>query len=654
MTPELTLAPTAGTPPTGASDSAAGRSPQPRWVNPALAVVLVLAAVLYGWGLDRALLHPYYTAAVRSMATSWHAFLYGGLDPSGSITVDKLPGALWLQALSVRAFGLHVWAVALPQAVEGVLTVLVLFRVVRRWAGAVAGLLAALLLAVTPITAALDRGNISDTLLTLLLVLAAGAALQAVRTGRLVPLLLCALWVGLAFQAKMLQAWLLLPVFGAVYLLAAPGGIGRRVRNLAVSGFAALAVSCSWMLLVLTTPASQRPYLDGTTGNNPFALVFGYNGFSRYSTTTAGSSGAGSSFGSVAGTAASRPVGGSGWGFVFDHTVGPQISWFVPLAVLALALGLWQARGKGRTDPTRAGHLLWGGWFLINYLAFATAGGIHGYYTVVLAPACAALAAGGLTTCWNFARTSQRWRQALTGSLLLTVGWAVLLDSRTPHFRPWTVPLAGLLGLAASGVYALAGRTEPRSGGRRAHGRNPGNPLLALAVAVGLAAVVLSPAVWSFSVLQPRYAGIATSPLAGPVGAAYTSRTTVSSQPVIGFGPAAGRPGKMLAYLRSHRGGSSYLAAVQSALLAEPLLRADPEPLLVMNGFTGNTPFPSAPALTSLVRQGKVRYVILTTQRAASDATRWTRAHCAKVAPSQYGEPTDVQTSLWDCRNHGG
>jgi hypothetical protein len=146
----------------------------------ALMAIAALAGLMYAWATGQHTLEYYYAAADRSMSASWHNFIFGGFDPAGTITVDKLPGALWLQALSVRAFGLHTWAIILPQVIEGILAVLVLYRAVRRLAGPAAGLVAALVLAVSPATVALDRENISDSLLILLLVLAADAVSGAI------------------------------------------------------------------------------------------------------------------------------------------------------------------------------------------------------------------------------------------------------------------------------------------------------------------------------------------------------------------------------------------------------------------------------------------------------------------------------------------
>jgi len=96
-----------------------------------------LAVAGYAWGIGNVTLEPFYGAAARSMSQSWHNFIFGAFDPWGTVTVDKLPGALWVQALSLRLFGFHLWAVALPQVVEGAVTVLVLYRAVRRVAGAI-------------------------------------------------------------------------------------------------------------------------------------------------------------------------------------------------------------------------------------------------------------------------------------------------------------------------------------------------------------------------------------------------------------------------------------------------------------------------------------------------------------------------------------
>jgi 4-amino-4-deoxy-L-arabinose transferase-like glycosyltransferase len=244
-------------------------------------VIAAVAGLAYGWGMNGAALEDFYGAAARSMSSSWHDFFFGAFDPAGTVSVDKLPGALWPQALSLRLFGFHVWAIVLPQVIEGVLTVLVLYRAVRRLAGPLAGIVAAAVLATSPVTVALNRGNVADSLLILLLVLAADATSAALSSGRLRTLLLAGVWVGLAFQAKMLVAWLVLPALAAAYLLAAAPRLRTRLRDVALAGIVTVVVSLSWMTAVSLVPAHDRPYVDGTQNDSLFSQVFDYNGISR-------------------------------------------------------------------------------------------------------------------------------------------------------------------------------------------------------------------------------------------------------------------------------------------------------------------------------------------------------------------------------------
>ncbi|WP_202459269.1 glycosyltransferase family 39 protein, partial [Streptomyces sp. SID335] len=259
------------------------RSPagQPRWARPALLGIAALAALLYTWNITSSGFAPYYSVAARSMSVSWEAFLFTSLDPSATLTLDKIGGFLWPQALSARIFGFHDWALTLPQCVMGVISVLVMYRLVRRWQGPAAGLLAAGLLTVTPVAASMFGHAMLDGAVTLCLVLAADAYQRAVRSARLRSLLLCGLWIGLGFQAKMMEAWVIVPALFVGYLVAAPVRLRRRLGQLALAGALMFTVSLSWVALMTFTPERDRPYVDGSTGNSAAAMVFGYNGFNR-------------------------------------------------------------------------------------------------------------------------------------------------------------------------------------------------------------------------------------------------------------------------------------------------------------------------------------------------------------------------------------
>ncbi len=253
---------------------------QPAWARPMLLGVAAIAAVLYTWRAGT-YLEVYYAAAVRSMSMSWRNFFFAALDPAGTISLDKLPGAFWIQVLSVRAFGVHTWAILLPQVIEGVLSVLVCYKIVRRLCGAVAGMTAAVALTLSPAMVSLNRGNISDTLMILLLLLACSSTVAGIASGKWLPMLLAGVWVGLAFQAKMIEAWLVLPALGLAYLIAAPGRGRQRLQRVVVMWAVAVLVSLSWMTVVSLTPATSRPYVDGSQNNSLFQQVFSYNGLGR-------------------------------------------------------------------------------------------------------------------------------------------------------------------------------------------------------------------------------------------------------------------------------------------------------------------------------------------------------------------------------------
>ncbi|MFF7633092.1 ArnT family glycosyltransferase [Kitasatospora sp. NPDC008050] len=260
------------------------RSPaeQPRWARPILLAIAAFATALYSWNITTAGYALFYSNSVRSMSVSWKAWLFGAMDPGATITLDKIPGSFAVQALFARVFGFHQWSVTLPQVIEGVIAVLVLYRVVRRWAGPAAGLIASALFALTPVVASMFGHSMEDGALTCCLVLAADRFQVAVTRGRLRSLVWAGVWVGVGFQMKMMQAWMVLPAFGLAYLVLAPGRARRRLWHTVVAGAACLAVSVTWVAMMELVPAKDRPYVDGSTNNSAIAMVFGYNGLDRF------------------------------------------------------------------------------------------------------------------------------------------------------------------------------------------------------------------------------------------------------------------------------------------------------------------------------------------------------------------------------------
>src|SRR5437879_8861615 len=223
----------------------------PVWVLPAMAITTMATLVLYLWGLDRnGWANTYYAAAVQAGTQSWKAFFFGSLDAANYITVDKPPASLWLMELSARIFGLSSWSMLAPEAIAGALTVLILLFAVKRPFGPVAGLVAASAMALTPVAVVMFRYNNPDALLTLLLVASAWAMVRALDGGRTRWLVMSAALVGLAFNTKDLQAYIVLPALVLTYLLFGPRRLAARMLQLlAAAGM--LLVSSGWWLVIL-------------------------------------------------------------------------------------------------------------------------------------------------------------------------------------------------------------------------------------------------------------------------------------------------------------------------------------------------------------------------------------------------------------------
>ena len=404
---------------------------QVRWEPWALGVLLVGTGVAYIWGLGASgWANSFYAAAVQAGSVSWKAFFFGSSDAANSITVDKPPMSLWLMSLSVRIFGLNSWAMLVPQALLGVGSVALLWGTVRRYFGAAAGLLAGLVLALTPVAALMFRFNNPDALLVLLMIAAVWAMMRAVQDGRTRWLVLVGIFCGFGFLTKQLQVMLVVPPLALTYLIAGPPKLGKRVLQL-FAALGGLIVSAGWWLAIVELwPADSRPWIGGSQNNSILELTLGYNGLGRLSGNETGSVGGGGMRGAgdaAAGAAAGgfpgmgeaaggmagggmAPGGGAGggmWGStgitrLFESAQGGQIAWLIPAALILLVAGIVLRGRAPRADTQRASFIVWGLWLLVTGLTFSFMAGIfHAYYTVALAPAIAALIGSGSVVAWR-------------------------------------------------------------------------------------------------------------------------------------------------------------------------------------------------------------------------------------------------------------
>jgi 4-amino-4-deoxy-L-arabinose transferase-like glycosyltransferase len=650
------------------------RMPEQVWLRRlALAAIAALAGLLYAWAMGQDTLEYYYAAADRSMSMSWHDFVFGAFDPAGTITVDKLPGALWLQALSVRAFGMHTWAIILPQVIEGILTVLVLYRAVTRLAGPAAGLVAALVLAVSPATVGLDRENISDSLMILLLVLAADAVSGAiagqtagdagqdvtlaasdpdgpssgiadgdhdgdhlVADQRAVPagqgadaagsprsagraarvrrpggtlgrLLLAGFWVGLAFQAKEIEAWMVLPALGLAYLLSGPGSVLRRAGQLAVAGVVVALVSVSWMTAVSLAPAADRPYVDGSHDNSVFEQVFAYNGFGRFGDQTPLQVRA-----AQLDPAAVLPVPARAADRLLRGGLGLDSGWLIPAAGVVALWGIASRRRQPRSDPLRACFIVWGGWLAIFFAVFSMITTLWPYYTAALSPPTAAIIGAGVAAARSRERAPVSQTIGLAVIVAGTAAYAAWLVSSSAGAPGWLVPAIIAVGVAATGliVWSLAGRRSVP---------------FAAALVAGLVAVSLAPAAASVSLAAHSQSAFDT-----PFESARLQEAVA-----LGLGKqAAIAVQTVIPEWQNTENGAPYLMAAQSAALPSLIIYDTGLEALPIGGFDGTTPSPTLAQLQADIRHGLFHLVWIVS--GTDPRLRWITTHCLHLSKRAY------------------
>lgn len=528
----------------GSSSKSSGSQPQPAtlsrdstqpWEKSLLTVLLVLGACFRLWNLGQNEFgNPYYASAVRSMLMSWHNFFFVSFDPLGWVTVDKPPVALWAQALSAYLFGFKGFSLILPQVLEGLASMALVWALVRRRFDAWAALFAAAVMALSPISVAVDRYNNVDACLVLVLLCSAWALVRATETANRWLLLLSMALAGVAFNTKMMAAFVVLPAFYLVYLAGAPATWWKKLAHLAYGTLILAVVSLSWPMTVDLTPPEQRPYVGSTPDNSMVSLSLGWNGFQRIlrgnrgpfprgqrpaTPPTAAPSNpdsplpsdhaaranpaqtADAAQGPLSHQPLNRPNGGRGrggrgaGGFMGSGQPGPlrltdrnmagQMAWFFPLALVGFFIAWRPAPTLLPLPPVRQHLLLWAGWLFMYWGVFSfMQGSPHLYYLVLMVPPFAALSGIGIRALWVEFKSGNRNLFPLV--LLLSAAWQAFIVAQFPDWALFLLPIL-LLGISVAAV-GLATRTDTK----------PGNGTR-LFLGAAVVSLFFCPAVWALS-----------------------------------------------------------------------------------------------------------------------------------------------------------
>lgn len=563
------------------------------------AVLLVAAGLRLGRLDDNGVGTAYYAAGVRSMLQGVWLFFYNSFDPAGFISLDKPPVAFWIQTVFAVVLGYSGWAIHLPQALAGIASVGLLYRLVRPL-GAPAAIVAALLLAIMPIAVAIDRSNNADSWLIFFLLLAARTALR----GRGLSLVVAMALLGLAFNTKMLAALVCGPALLAGWLLAGTLTWGQRLAWMTAAAVTLAVVSLSWVVAFDLTPKAKRPYAGSSHDNSMLELIVMHNGLDRFVRRTPGPTPAPTQTASVVAydAVAVGPLR------LAVPSLAMQFAWTLPLAVLGAVLA-WRRR--------RAPVALWSVWALTYGIVYSSAGGIfHAYYLSALGPPLAALAGIG---CFEL------WRRGST-HLAVGLGAAALWQGYIAGASlGWTSIWMGFPAVALLAAAAAQWRAK----------RPP--------AAIGGVALLVLPALWSLSAIfapgnltlpsasLPRWLGLDDG--RGPI--LSRNWTALTDDP------------KLLEFLKEHRGNARFLLAAPNALLAAPVIIRTGQPAMAFGGFFGNDPVMSVDAFARAVERRDVRFVVLATNRRTRDFERWVRAHGTVVDPAHWRSlPPDPQRAI--------
>jgi len=620
------------------------------------------AAALTVWGVWSGSRSEYYASIALSMSQNWQNFFFGAFDPSGTVTLDKIPGSFWIPALFVRALGFSTFSVILPNALAAVAAALIVAVTARRVAGTTAGLVAGAVVATTPILVAVSRSNQPETFFVLGLALTAWATVRALQQRSLGWLLLAGVFVAVSFQTYMLEAWAIWPALAAAYLCTAQPW-WRKLWHTALAGVTSLALSLVWIVAVALIPASDRPYVGSTLHNDPWEMVFGYNGLGRFGDGTADSS----SYNSF-----TPPFSGAAGAFrLFNEQLAGQIGWLIPVAVLAVVV-LFVLRHQLQVT------VFLGVWILTFYGMFSLVAGMHQFYTAALAVpmglavglafgvarrrkvvwAQLALLATAMVTALAIAFVYGGYSVAVASLQLLlglgAMGLIVWEAQRGAAFRVWTVllVLGGLIltptvwsavtianpssiNPVAGGVSAMGGGLGTMGGpGGGASGRFGGNG--------------------SGQAGGPGQGMAGGMPGTPPSGAQGTNGFPGGAGAQQGAGPGGLGGGSatstaLLDYLRANRGDAKYLVATFGAQEAAGIITGTGgESVLPIGGFSGNDPVPTLERFKALVTSGALKYVLLgngggmgggpggttTASGTASEIRSWVQANCTAVSAS--------------------
>jgi 4-amino-4-deoxy-L-arabinose transferase-like glycosyltransferase len=615
-----------------------------------IAMMLLLSLLLHFTNLAQdGLANLYYAAGVKSMMMNWHNFFFVSFDPGGFITIDKPPLGFWIQTLSAMLFGFKGWSLILPQALGGVISVYLVYVLVKRYYGASAGLLAGLTLALTPIFVAASRNNTIDGLLTMTLLFAAFVFLPSAEGLNLRKLLFAFFLIGVGFNIKSLEAYMILPAFYITYLFAQHGDYKKKVLHLIAATLVLIISSLPWFIGVDSISPEERPYVGSSEHNSELELATGYNGLGHFLghgvkvpgrqgqrpsprvSQTSNNPSNSKQLGARVGE-----TGAAGVFRLFNRQIGGQIGWMLPVSLIGVLIAFYQYRKKILFEKSNSSLLFWSCWLIPQVIFFSIAQGFHRYYLVVMAPGAAALVGICYSILANWIIDGGKKRYILPLTLFITTGIQIWILSQ---YNEWHWMLFVVAGIGAFALMLLVWLVQSD----RARQSNQYKKLILLVSTVSL---LMAPFAWSITPVLYG-AGNPSFPFAGPDLSPESKQINVPGKmPNLSSAFMGANTGKLKEFLTTHRKGEKYLVAVPNANIAAPIILDTGESIITYGGFMGSEKILDVEKLQELVRSGQLRYIILGSSFSNQpEIDAWVSSHGTQIPDSEWQSSVQENTN---------
>ncbi|MEY8000705.1 glycosyltransferase family 39 protein [Clostridium sp. Mt-5] len=667
-----------------------------------LSLILILSAVLNFTNLGiEGNANTFYAAGVKSMMMNFKNFFFASFDPGGFVTIDKPPLGFWIQTISAKIFGFSGWSIILPQALAGVISVAIIYHLVKRSFGTSAGLIAALCLAVTPISVAAGRNNTIDNLLVLPLLLACWAILIAAEKGKIKYLILSLVLVGIGFNIKMVEAYMVAPAIYITYLLASTMGFKKKIKHLVLGTVVLLVVSLSWAIIADLVPASDRPYIGSSTNNTVMELIIGHNGLERIGiggrnagrgqqrqralenewSKISNQRGAGqgdfengfnsSNKNDSNANNAQRGMRSNSNAGIFrlfgNGNMSDQISWLLLFAIIGFIAAAIKEKLKSPFDnKEKLSLILWIMWLLPEFIYFSFSKNVtHTYYLTTMAPSIAALVGIGLPAMWDFYKERGVKSWILPIALIANGCVEILILSynynRSNGYKIIML-ITGILCIVSSIILCIINliknKEKASDKGNAENYENKSNfskdtTLNKVLVSIAFIGILIAPTVWSFTPMFYPMNG--SSPSAGLELASGNQQRDSS----------VSNNSKLIKFLEDNKKNEKYLVAVPSAnSYGSDLILKTGEPVMALGGFSGSDPILTVEQFKKLVNDGVVRYALVNTggnrgfggamgNNSNSNITSWIQQNGKVVLDSKWKNSTISKNQAENQRSGG-